>query len=211
MILNSRVVAFARQREITGEPLNSRSWILAPNRREITGVDCINNWIEQVVLYLIGPRRCGCNLKLVTKNRYLEQFFWNCHQVNVRRPHRWLFQVVALCLQATSHYLKQCWPRSILPYCITRPQWVNTLRSTIYNLLNLDSVQINQKQYVYLISFIVSSAFVLCCIYIIICRYCNRSVVSSAYHWILHAQITSSYAINLHIASTTSKSFLLAM
>ena len=40
MILNLRVVAFARQREITGEPLNSRSRILAPNRREITGVDC---------------------------------------------------------------------------------------------------------------------------------------------------------------------------
>ena len=41
VILNSRVVAFARQREITGEPLNSRSRILAPNKREITGVDCI--------------------------------------------------------------------------------------------------------------------------------------------------------------------------
>ena len=40
VILNSRVVAFARQREITGEPLNSRSRILAPNKREITGVDC---------------------------------------------------------------------------------------------------------------------------------------------------------------------------
>ena len=37
----SRVVAFARKREITGEPLNSRSQILAPNRREITGVNCI--------------------------------------------------------------------------------------------------------------------------------------------------------------------------
>ena len=36
-----RVVAFARKREITGEPLNSRSQILAPNRREITGFDCI--------------------------------------------------------------------------------------------------------------------------------------------------------------------------
>ena len=37
----SRVMAFAGKREITGEPLNSRSQILAPNRREITGVDCI--------------------------------------------------------------------------------------------------------------------------------------------------------------------------
>ena len=37
----SRVWAFARKREITGEPLNSRSRILAPKWREITGVDCI--------------------------------------------------------------------------------------------------------------------------------------------------------------------------
>ena len=37
----SSVVAFAQKREITGEPLNSRSQILAPNRREITGVDCM--------------------------------------------------------------------------------------------------------------------------------------------------------------------------
>ena len=45
----SRVVAFARKREITGEPLNSRSQILAPNRREITGVDCtksLTGWVQ---------------------------------------------------------------------------------------------------------------------------------------------------------------------
>ena len=36
---------FTRQREITGEPLNSRSRILAPNKREITGVDCITCWV----------------------------------------------------------------------------------------------------------------------------------------------------------------------
>ena len=33
-------------------------------------------------------------------------------------------QVMAWCCQATSHYLSQCWPRSMLPYGITRPQWV---------------------------------------------------------------------------------------
>ena len=38
----SRVWAFARKREITGEPLNSRSRIVAPKWREITGVDCTN-------------------------------------------------------------------------------------------------------------------------------------------------------------------------
>ena len=36
-----------------------------------------------------------------------------------------LFQVMAWCRQATSHYLSQCWPRYMLPYGITRPQCVN--------------------------------------------------------------------------------------
>ena len=36
-----------------------------------------------------------------------------------------LVQVMAWCRQATSHYLSQCWPRSLTPYGITRPQWVN--------------------------------------------------------------------------------------
>ena len=37
-----------------------------------------------------------------------------------------LVQVMAWCHQATSHYLRsQCWPRSLLPYKVTRPQWVN--------------------------------------------------------------------------------------
>ena len=35
-----------------------------------------------------------------------------------------LVQVMAWCRQATSHYLSQCWPRSLLPYGIIRPQWV---------------------------------------------------------------------------------------
>ena len=36
-----------------------------------------------------------------------------------------LVQVMAWCCQATSHYLSQCWPRSMMPYGVTRPQWVN--------------------------------------------------------------------------------------
>ena len=34
-----------------------------------------------------------------------------------------LVQVMAWCRQETSHYLSQCWPRFMLPYGITRPQW----------------------------------------------------------------------------------------
>ena len=38
-----------------------------------------------------------------------------------------LVQVMAWCREATSHYLSQCWPRSMSPYGVTRPQWVNSL------------------------------------------------------------------------------------
>ena len=37
-----------------------------------------------------------------------------------------LVQVMTRCHQATSHYLSQCWPRSLSPYGVTRPQWVNS-------------------------------------------------------------------------------------
>ena len=36
-----------------------------------------------------------------------------------------LVQVMAWCRQAASHYLSQCCPRSLSPYGVTRPQWVN--------------------------------------------------------------------------------------
>ena len=37
-----------------------------------------------------------------------------------------LVQVMAWCHQATSHYLSQCWPRSLSPYGVTRPKWVKS-------------------------------------------------------------------------------------
>ena len=37
-----------------------------------------------------------------------------------------LVLVMAWCHQATSHYLNQCWPRSISPQGVAKPQWVNT-------------------------------------------------------------------------------------
>ena len=44
-----------------------------------------------------------------------------------------LVQVMAWCRQATSHYLSQCCPRSLSPYGVTRPQWVNTLRPVTFS------------------------------------------------------------------------------
>ena len=33
-------------------------------------------------------------------------------------------QVMAWCRQATNHYLRQCWPKPMSPYGITKAQWV---------------------------------------------------------------------------------------
>ena len=35
-----------------------------------------------------------------------------------------MVQVMVWCRKATSHYLRQCWPRYMSTYGITRPQWV---------------------------------------------------------------------------------------
>ena len=42
-----------------------------------------------------------------------------------------LVQIMAWCCQATSHYLSQCWPRSLSPYGVTRPQWVKKMLSCL--------------------------------------------------------------------------------
>ena len=39
-----------------------------------------------------------------------------------------LVQVMAWCRQATSHYLSQCWPRSLSPYGVARPRRVKEWR-----------------------------------------------------------------------------------
>ena len=52
-----------------------------------------------------------------------------CHGIYLKISQHWLVQVMAWCRQATSHYLSQCWPRSMSPYGTTRPQWVNSLAS----------------------------------------------------------------------------------
>ena len=39
-----------------------------------------------------------------------------------------LVQVMAWHHQTRSHYMSQCWPWSLMPYGVTRPQCVNTLR-----------------------------------------------------------------------------------
>ena len=46
-----------------------------------------------------------------------------------------LVWVMAWCRQATSHCLSQCWPRSLSPYDVTRPKWVNCHSLTLLNMV----------------------------------------------------------------------------
>ena len=48
-----------------------------------------------------------------------------CHKTSLMISHKTLVQVMAGCHQATSHYLIQCWPRSISPHVTTKSHPVN--------------------------------------------------------------------------------------
>ena len=48
-----------------------------------------------------------------------------------------LVQVMAWCHQATSHYLSQCWPKSLLPYDVTKSKWVKLKLSKMYSMTDL--------------------------------------------------------------------------
>ena len=83
-----------------------------------------------------APGRCCSNFKsLIWKQLLRITLMSNSSKM----PLRWmpetllydkstLVQVMAWCRQATSHYLSQCWPRSLSPYGVTRPQWVKKIK-----------------------------------------------------------------------------------
>ena len=82
----------------------------------------------------LAPGRPGCHFKTAIFNLVLLIGIFTSFKDNALRWMPWdltddkstLVQVMAWCRQATSHYLNQCWPRSLPPYGITRPQWFNS-------------------------------------------------------------------------------------
>ena len=74
--------------------------------------------------------------------------------ISCKIVHRWmspnltddkstLLQVMAWCCQAASHYLNQCWLRSLTPYGVTRPQWDQGFT------VSIDLCQVNGTQVCY--------------------------------------------------------------
>ena len=59
------------------------------------------------------------NFKLISAINTLSIFF------EITDHYSTLVKAMAWCRQAKKHYLSQCWPRSLAPYGVTRPQLVN--------------------------------------------------------------------------------------
>ena len=76
---------------------------------------CIVSWSWHIISVLIDGWVISCELALKWKS------------LDLTDDKSTLVQVMAWCHQATSHYLSQCWPRSLSPYGVTRPQWVKTI------------------------------------------------------------------------------------
>ena len=114
-------------------------------------VDVITNpWpklYSGLINQLLAPGRFQFNLGKVIFKLNLVNVGWG---ISYEIALRWmsqdltddkstLIQVMAWCRQATSHYLSQCWPRSMLPYGVTRPQWV---KAWIGNYIPLETIDV---------------------------------------------------------------------
>ena len=80
--------------------------------------------------WLVGPWRFEWNFREMIFKLILQIDSWGIYcEITLRRmsldltdDKSTLVQVMTWCHQATSHYLSQCWPRSLLPYDGSRPQ-----------------------------------------------------------------------------------------
>ena len=83
---------------------------------------------------LLAPGRPRWHFKTAIFNLVLLIVIFTSSKDNALRWMPWdltdnkstLVQVMAWCCQATSHYLSQCWPSSMSPYGVTRPQLVKS-------------------------------------------------------------------------------------
>ena len=100
--------------------------------------------------FLLRPEQNGSHLADIFKhicfNKILSYFISNHADLKFLRVQvttSALIEAIIWCCQATSHYLNQCWPKSITPYGMTWPLWVNSLWPNI-NII-YDKNQISLK------------------------------------------------------------------
>ena len=104
----------------------------------------------------LAPGRPGCHFKTAIFNLVLLIGIFTSYNHNALRWMPWdftkdkstLVQVMAWCRQATSHYLSQCWPRSMSPYGVTKHQWVNYWQHlSIKKWLKMRIIYVTWKQF----------------------------------------------------------------
>ena len=111
-------------------------WVITSNRK--LWVSLLIHALVSVDILLVNslaPGRFECNFEHVKFKLILVIDGWGifCEvaliwmSLDFTDDKSTLVQVMAWCRQATSHYLSQCWPRSVAPNGITRPEWVNIL------------------------------------------------------------------------------------
>ena len=108
------------------------------------GILC--NEFENYTFNSLAPGRSECDFKNVIFNLVLligifrsshDDILWWMPQ-ELTDDQSTLVQVMAWCRQATSHYLSQCWLRSLSPYGVTRPQWVKVAITSPWDELKFD-------------------------------------------------------------------------
>ena len=85
-------------------------------------------WVNSLASGRYGNKFKSVIFKLVTQNSSLGtccSIALRCMPQNLTNEKSAVVQVIDCCLMAPSPYLSQCWPRSMSPYGITRPQWVD--------------------------------------------------------------------------------------
>ena len=104
------------------------------------------SWNNLCFINSLAPRRFNFNFRKVIFKLILVNGCWGIsYEIalgwmaqDIADDKSTLVQEMAWCHQPTSHYLSQCWPRSLSPYGVTRPQWVDPCSSGLTPwLLNL--------------------------------------------------------------------------
>ena len=123
--------------------------VTGPNHGDKKVTTCIN-----ISFNSLAPGKIEWNFKCVIFKRNLVIDGWGISSeitliwmlLDFTDYQSTLVQVMAWCRQATSHYLSQCWPRSLSPYGVTRPQWVKSVVLSWQSLMKVIDIQNVQEQ-----------------------------------------------------------------
>ena len=95
-------------------------------------------WVNSLETWRYGSNFKCITFKLIIQNRSFGiwcEIALRWIPQNFTNEKSTLLQVMAWCHQATSHYLSWCWPKSMSPYGMIRPQWVKICMAIWYPYL----------------------------------------------------------------------------